>query len=275
MTGSIKNISFKKVALKENYQKPKLLDEVRSFLRVNHYSKKTEEAYLSWIKQFILFNNKTHPEKLGSEAIKNYINYLAEKRKVTAATQNQALQGILFLYKNILKKDVGWIEDIKFAQRKRHLPVVLNREEINKIFENLNGISLLISKLLYGSGMRLGECLKIRVNDIDLELKTITVRDGKGEKDRITVLPDKLYPELKEHLNKVRNLYNRDKNNKQVLAPLPYALAKKYPNAGKEFAWQYVFPAKTPVYNRDENKFYRVHLHPSTFQKEFKNTVRI
>lgn len=229
------NIAFKKIYLKRTNQKPKLLDEVRAHLRVNHYSKKTEEAYTSWIKQFIIFNNKTHPEKLGSLEIKNYLNFLAEKKNVSASTQNQALQGILFLYKNILKKDVGWIDEIKFAHRKKHLPVVLNKEEVNKVFNNLNGVSLIISQLLYGSGIRLGECLKLRVNDVDLELKTITVRDGKGEKDRITVLPDKLISSLREHLKKVRNLYNIDKKRKEIFAPLPYALARKYPNAGKEF----------------------------------------
>lgn len=274
METGISDISFKKITLKRSGQKPKLLDQVRTHLRVKHYSKKTEEAYLNWIKQFIIFNNKTHPEKLGPESIKNYLNHLAEKKRVSASTQNQALQGILFLYKNILKKDIGWIENIKFAQRKKHLPVVLNKEEVNRIFQELDGISLLVSKLLYGSGMRLGECLKLRVGDVDLELKTITVRDGKGEKDRITVLPDKLVKELKEHLSKVKNLYKMDRANNQISAPLPYALERKYPNAGKELAWQYIFPAKTAAYNKTEKKYFRVHLHPSTFQKEFKNAVR-
>lgn len=254
--------------------KPKLLDLVRTELRVNHYSPKTEESYTSWIKQFIIFNNKTHPDKLGGEEIKNFLNYLAVSRHVSASTQNQALNGVLYLYKNVLKKDPGWIDDIKFAQRRKHLPVVLTKDEVKKIFAHLEGIPLLISKLLYGSGMRLHECLKIRLQDIDLEYKTITVRDGKGEKDRITVLPDSLIADLKVHTKKARNLFDLDKKKENVEVPLPYALSEKYPNAGKEFNWQYMFPAKSLVYNKDEKKYYRVHLHESTFQKIFKDAVR-
>ncbi len=257
--------------IKEN--KPKLLDRVRIDLRTRHYSKKTEESYISWIRQYIIFNNKTHPEKMGEEEIKKFINYLAVERHVSASTQNQALNGILYLYKNILKKEIGWINDIKYAQRKRHLPVVLTKDEVNKIFENLTGIPLLISKLLYGSGMRLNECLGIRVLDIDLDYKIITVRNGKGEKDRVTILPDKLIIEIKKHLNRVRNLYSGDIKRGKVEVPLPYALDKKYPNAGKEFNWQYIFPAKSLVYNKEEKKLYRVHLHESTFQKLFKEAV--
>ena len=215
---------------------PKLLDKVRSELRTKHYSKKTEEAYTNWIKTFILFHNKRHPKDMGAEEIKAFINNLATNHHVSSATQNQALQGILFLYKNILNKDVGWIEEIKFAHRKKHLPVVLTKDEVKKIFENLDGIALMISKLLYGLGLRLGECLSLRVKDVDLELRTISVLDGKGEKDRITVLAEKLITELKTHITKVRNLYKKDFSRKNIEAPLPYALAKKYPNAGRELA---------------------------------------
>jgi integron integrase len=253
---------------------PKLLDKVRTELRTKHYSRKTETAYSNWIRRFILFNDKRHPKDMGAEEIKAFVENLVINHHVSSATQNQALQGILFLYKNILNKDVGWIDEIKFAQRKKHLPVVMNKDEVNRIFQNLKGIGLLVSKLIYGSGMRLGECLSLRVNDLDLELKTITVRDGKGEKDRITVLPEKLVAELKIHLHKVKNLYKKDFSKNNIYVPLPYALERKYPNAGREFAWQYVFPAKSLVYNKEEKKYYRVHLHTSTFQKEFKNAVR-
>ena len=256
---------------------PRLLDQVRIVMRTGHYSNRTEKAYpaiAGWIKRFILFHNKRHPKEMGDEEIKSFINNLATNHRVSSSTQNQALQAILFLYKQIMKKDVGWIEDIKFAHRKKHLPVVLTKDEVIKIFENLNGVSLLISKLIYGSGTRLNECLSLRVKDVDLELKTITVRDGKGEKDRLTVLPDKLIAELKAHINKVRNLYKKDIERKNIEVPLPYALAKKYPNTSKELAWHYLFPAKSLVYNKEEKKYYRVHLHPSTFQKEFKNAVR-
>lgn len=253
---------------------PKLLDKVRLELRTKHYSSKTEDAYTSWIKRFILFHNKRHPKDMGAEEIKSFITNLATNHHVSSSTQNQALQGILFLYKNILNKDIGWIEEIKFAHRKKHLPVVLSKDEVQMIFDNLDGIALVISKLLYGSGLRLGECLSLRVKDVDLEMNTISVRDGKGEKDRLTVLPEKLITELKTHINKVRNLHKKDFSTKNIEAPLPYALAKKYPNAGRELAWQYIFPTKSPVYNTDLKKYFRVHLHPSTFQKEFKAAVR-
>ena len=274
MSSGISNIAFKKIALKGDSDKPKLLDEVRAYLRVHQYSPKTEEAYINWIKQFILFNNTIHPNQLGPEAIKNYLNYLVEKRNVSASTQNQALQGILFLYKNILNKDVGWIDEIKFAHRKKHLPAVLNKTEVNEIFKHLSGVPLLISKMLYGSGMRLGECLKLRMKDIDFELRTITIRDGKGEKDRITILPDKLVLDLNQHFKKIKNLHKIDTDRKNVFVPLPKALSVKYPNADKELAWQYIFPAKSLVYNKELKKYFRVHLHPSTFQKEFKKAVR-
>lgn len=254
--------------------KTKLLDQVRIHLRSKYYSRKTEESYINWIKRFIFYNKKRHPGELGKDEIRNFINYLSIERHVSASTQNQALQGILYLYKNVINKEIGWIDEISHAERKKHLPVVLTKYEVNKVFEYLNGIPLLISMLLYGSGLRLGECLKIRIQDIDLEYRTIVVRNGKGEKDRITVLPDKLIQELKTHINRVRNLYNIDMKKGNVLVKLPYALDKKYPNAGKEFCWQYLFPAKSLVYSEEEGKNYRVHLHQSTFQKIFKEAVR-
>ena len=253
---------------------PKLMDKVRTELRSKHYSRKTEVAYTNWIKRFVFFHDKRHPNEMGADEIKAFINNLATNHHVSSATQNQALQGILYLYKNILNKDVGWIEEIKFIHRKKHLPVVLTKDEVKKIFENLEGITLIISKLLYGSGLRLGECLSLRIKDVDVELKTISVLDGKGEKDRITVLPEKLTAELRTHISKVRNLYKKDSIKKNIEAPLPYALVKKYPNAGKEFAWQYLFPAQNLVYSTESKKYFRVHLHPSTFQKVFKAAVR-
>ena len=264
----------KNFPVRKEGSKPKLLDMVRNELRVKHYSRKTEESYVSWIRQFIIFNNKIHPEKLGGEEIKNFLNYLAVSRHVSSSTQNQALNGVLYLYKNILKKDIGWINDIKYAQRKKHLPVVLTKDEVYRIFAYLEGVTLLISKLLYGGGLRLNECLKLRVQDMDLEYRTITIRDGKGEKDRITILPDKLITELNIHIKKVRNLYDSDKRKGNIEVPLPYALNKKYPNAGKEFNWQYMFPARSLVYMKDEKKSYRMHLHESTFQKLFRTAVK-
>ncbi len=269
----MKSLPIKRITFNKPESKPKLLDLVRIDLRTKHYSKKTEESYISWIKRYIIFNNKIHPDKLGAEEIKNFLNYLAAEKHVSASTQNQALNGILYLYKNILKKDIGWINEIKFVQRKKHLPVVLTKDEVNRIFDNLAGKALLISKLLYGSGLRLNECLKIRVQDIDFENKIITVRSGKGEKDRVTILPDKLITELKEQIRKVRNLYNKEFKKDNIEVPLPYALDKKYPNSGREFIWQYIFPAKNLVYDEEKQIFYRMHIHESTFQKLFREAV--
>jgi len=252
----------------------KLLEIIRTELRVKHYSIRTEKTYISWIKRFILFNNKRHPKEMGAEEIKAFINNLAENHHVSASTQNQALNAILYLYKEILKKDIGWINEIRFAQKRKHLPVVLTKQETNSILNKLDGVISLIAKLLYGSGLRLSECLRLRVKDLDFEYKTITVRDGKGEKDRITILPDSLISELKLHISKVKNLYKKDAAAGNIEAPLPYALDVKYPNAGREFAWQYIFPAKTLANKENSKKKFRVHINQSTFQKEFKNAVR-
>lgn len=256
----------------EHQKKIKLLDQVRITMRTKHYSPKTEESYTSWIKRFILFNNKKHPNDLGKDEIQSFINYLAVDKHVSASTQNQALQSILFLYKNIFDRELGWIEEIKFAHRKKHLPVVLTKQEVKNIINNLDGVIKLMTKLMYGSGMRLGECLKLRLKDLDPDLRIVTIRDAKGEKDRISVLPESIVEELKAHIVKVKNLHKKD-GEKEIIVALPYALNRKYPNANKEIGWQYLFPAKGIVYNENEKLKYRVHLHPSTYQKEFKKAV--
>ncbi|MCX6170592.1 MAG: integron integrase [Ignavibacteriales bacterium] len=256
-----------------NNQKLKLLDQVRITLRTNHYSRKTEESYTSWIKQFIIFNNKTHPQELGPEEIKNFITHLAVKRHVSSSTQNQALQGILYLYKNILKKEVGWIDDIKHAARVKHLPVVFSKSEVIKIFEHLEGIPRLVVSLLYGGGLRLAECLGLRVKDIDFDYKQIIVRDGKGEKDRHTVLPMSIQTELKRHLNEVYKQHKKDLNSGKGETILPYALKRKYPNAGKEFGWQYVFPADKFIKDKESGLLFRYHLHESTIQRAVKEAI--
>jgi len=257
---------------KEN--KPKLLDEVRIEMRTKHYSRKTEESYVSWIKQFIIFNNKTHPENMGKDEIKNFLNYLAVERHVSAATQNQALQGILYLYKNVLKKDVGWIEDIKHASRVKHLPVVFSKKEVIKIFDHLEGTIKLIVSLLYGGGLRLAECLNLRIKDIDFDYKQIIVRDGKGEKDRHTILPDTIIPELKKHLNEVYKRHKNDLIKGKGETILPYALRRKYSNAGKDFGWQYAFPADKFIKDKESGLVFRYHIHESTIQREVKAAIK-
>ncbi len=257
-----------------NQNKPKLLDQTRITLRANHYSPKTEESYIGWIKRFVLFNNKTHPEKMGAEEIKQFLNYLAVEKHASSSTQNQALQGILYLYKNVLRKDVGWVEDIKRVARVKHLPVVFSRNEAAAIIGKLDGTIKTIVSLLYGTGMRLGEVLSLRVKDVDIEMNQIIVRDGKGEKDRITLLPSKLIPILRDHISKVRNLHEKDLKEGVGKTKLPYALDKKYPNAGREFGWQYVFPAKGFVYDKENKIKFRYHIHESVIQKELKIAMK-
>lgn len=260
--------------IKTNSNKIKLLDQVRIEMRTNHYSPKTEESYVGWIKKFILFNGKIHPEKLGIEEIRNFVNDLAVKKKVAASTQNQALQAILYLYKNIIKKDIGWIENIKHAARVKHLPVVFSKRETMKIFEHFEGTPKLVVSLLYGSGLRLAECLNLRIKDIDFDYKQIIVRDGKGEKDRHSVLPTTIIPELKSHLNEVYKQHKKDLTSGKGETVLPYALKRKYPNAGKEFGWQYVFPADKFIKEKESGLIFRYHLHESTIQRAVKDAIK-
>ena len=253
---------------------PKLLDKVRTELRSKHYSRKTETAYTNWIKRFIFFHNKRHPKDMGAEEIKSFVDNLVTNHHVSSATQNQALQGILFLYKNILNKDVGWIENIKRSSRVKHLPVVLSKKEVEKVFKNLDGTNKIIVSLLYGSGLRLSESLKLRIKDIDFDYKQILVRDGKGEKDRHTILPDSVIPDLKKHLNGVYLKHKEDLKKGKGETTLPYALKKKYPNAGKEFGWQYAFPADKFIKDKDSGLVLRWHIHESTIQRAVKEAVK-
>ena len=193
---------------------------------------------------------------------------------LTGSTQNQALQGILYLYKNILNRDVGWIENIKRSTRVKHLPVVLSKQEVKKVFEKLDGTNKIIVSLLYGGGLRLAEALQLRIKDIDFDYKQILVRDGKGEKDRHTILPDTVIPELKQHLNNVYVLHKEDLKCGRGETILPYALKKKYPNAGKEFKWQYVFHADNYIRQKESGLIFRWHIHESTVQRAVKQAVK-
>lgn len=242
-------------------------------MRAAHYSKSTEKSYVNWIKQFILFNNKTHPEKLDADEIKKFISYLANQKQVASSTQNQALNAILYLYKNIIKKEIKFVDGLSYVKRIKHLPTVFSRDEAKKVITQLEGVIELFIKMLYGTGMRLSEGLRLRVKDIDFDEKQLTVRDGKGEKDRITILPDKLVEPLKEHIKKVKNLHLRDLKAGLGATILPYALERKYPNASKEFSWQYVFPAKSFIYDKDKKLKYRYHIHESVIQKAVRTAI--
>jgi integron integrase len=252
----------------------KLLDLVRDEIRYRHYSIRTEQAYVQWIKRFIIFHNKKHPAQMGAKEIKEYLTYLAVKQSVSSSTQNQALNAIIFLYKDVLKQNVEDFSDFKRAKLPQKVPLVLNQLEIEKLFQNLDGVYFLIAKLLYGSGLRLLEALRLRIKDIDFTYKEITVRDGKGAKDRVTLLPVSAIEPLKLHLKKVRIIHRLDLTAGLGEVYLPDALERKYPKASKSWAWQYVFPAPRISVDPRSGKKRRHHLSESMVQKEIKNAVR-
>jgi len=254
--------------------KPKLLDKVRFTLRANRYSPKTEEAYVKWIKEYILYNNKEHPKNLKKEALERFLTYLAIDRKVSASTQNQAMNSVLYLYKKVLNIEIGWLEDVRRAKRSLRLPVVFTKKEVRDVLTNLDGTSKLVASFLYGGGLRLGEALRLRIKDIDFEYKIITVREAKGEKDRKTILPTALISDLKAQLKKIKVIHDKDLKSGKGETILPSALREKYPNAGKEFGWQYLFPADKFVYAEKNKFYYRYHLHESTVQKRIKEAIR-
>ena len=211
---------------------------------------------------------------MGAEEIKAFINNLVTNRHVSSSTQNQALSAILYLYKNVLRKEVGWLENIIRAHSSKRLPVVFTKSEVKEIFNYLDGIPRLVCSLLYGSGLRLGEALRLRIKDINFEYKQIIVRESKGEKDRITTLPESLIPDLKQHLNKVYLLHKNDLKKGKGKTELPHALAGKYPNADKDFYWQYAFPADKFIKDNETGLIYRYHIHESTIQKSIKEAIK-
>lgn len=224
-------------------QTPKLLTQVRNRIRIKHYSIRTEEAYLSWIKQYIRFHQLRHPADLDKNAIEDFLSDLAVNRNVAASTQNQAKSALLFLYKEVLALELPWLDDIEQARKPKKLPVVLSLEETRAILKRLDGTHALIGQLLYGCGLRLLEACRLRVKDVDFAQKQLLVRDGKGQKDRVTMLPASLAPLLQAHLVKVKALHQQDLADGYGAVHLPHALARKYLSAAQEWPWQYVFPA--------------------------------
>jgi integron integrase len=255
-------------------QKPKLLEQVRQAIRTRHYSYMTEKAYVGWIKRFIFFHNKRHPAEMGEAEIAQFLSALAQERHVSASTQNQALNALLFLYHEILGKEIGYIGGVVRAKRPIRLPVVLSRQEVKAILSSLSGIEWIMVTLLYGAGLRLMECMRLRVKDIDLTVNQITVRSGKGDKDRRTMLPLSVKDALHKHLKWVRARYKRDLESGFDGVSLPYALERKYPNAAKEWGWQWVFPASKLYVDRVTGAKKKHHLHESVLQKTVKDAVR-
>jgi len=221
----------------------KLLDRARDLIRVKHYSIRTEQTYLHWMKEFILFHNKRHPAEMGAPEVEAYLTHLAVERKVAPSTQNVAMQSILFLYRELLGVELTGINALR-AKKDKRLPVVLTKAEVHLVLEQISDPTFrLQAKLLYGTGMRLLECLRLRVKDLDFGQNQIVVRDTKGNEDRVTLLPEQLKPILQEHLRHVKALHESDRQAGYGAVYLPYALERKYPNAGKEWGWQYLFPA--------------------------------
>ncbi len=223
---------------------PKLLDQVRGKIRLKHYSIRTEQAYVDWIRRFILFHNKRHPTDMGASEVEAFLTHLAVKGKVAASTQNQARSALLFLYKEVLDQALPWMDDITLAKRPLRLPVVLTHAEVKAVLERLRGTHGLLARLLYGAGMRLMEGLRLRVKDLDFERRELLVREGKGAKDRITMLPVTLIDPLKNHLIRVKTLHGEDLRQGYGAVYLPDALERKYPNAHRDWGWQYVFPSR-------------------------------
>ena len=253
---------------------PRLLDQVRHALRLRHYSRRTETAYVRWITRFVRFHGKRHPRELGEAEVTAFLTWLAEKRDVSASTQTQALSALLFLYRNVLNADFPWLEHVVRAPRRQRLPVVLSRDEVRGVLKRMRGQERLVAALLYGSGLRLLEALRLRVKDVDFANSQIVVRSGKGDKDRITMLPQALRAELTRHLRAVMAVHERDRARGGGRVELPTALARKFPNAGHEWAWQYVFPASRAPVDANTGERRRHHLHESAVQRAVTRAVR-
>ena len=258
----------------EPAQKPKLLDRLREALRSRHYSRRTEQTYCHWVKRFIYFHNVRHPAQMAEPEINAYLTHLAVKDKVSASTQNQALSALLFLYRYVLDRKVGDLGEVIRARKPRHVPVVMTREETKAVLSRLEGEKWLMASLMYGAGLRLMECLRLRVQDIDFARNEILVRDGKGAKDRITMLPESLAGPLREHLQKGKVVHERDLSERWGRVQMPYALDRKYPNAAADWGWQWAFPQDNRWKNTKTGLEGRHHVHETIIQRGVKEAVR-
>jgi integron integrase len=252
----------------------KLLDEVRDLMRLRHYSIRTERCYCDWIARFIRFHGKRHPREMAEAEVTAFLTHLARDENVAASTQNQALSALLFLYKEVLKLEIGWLDGVERATKPKRLPVVLGRDEVHKIFIHLHGMPRLMAGLLYGSGLRLMECVRLRVKDVDFGYARITVRDGKGAKDRVTMLPVNLAAGLQRHLKKVEAQHEEDLEAGFGAVFLPEALGRKYPNAARQWAWQWFFPSSRISFDPRSGERRRHHVDESVLQVAVKNAVR-
>ena len=254
--------------------KPRLLDQVRQRICVKHYSRSTEKTYIHWIKAFIHFHNLRHPRDMGAAEVEAYLSHLATAREVAAGTQNQAMHAILFLYKEVLGIDLPWLNGITRAKPSQRLPTVLTQAEAQALLHHTSGLPGLVVRLLYGTGMRLMEGLRLRVKDIDFEHRQIVIRAGKGDKDRVTMLPDSLVEPLRQRLADRRKMHDLDLARGMADVELPHALERKYPNAGKEFGWQYIFAAADYSADPRSGVIRRHHIHEKTIQRHVKQAAQ-
>lgn len=252
----------------------KLLDQVRDAIRLKHYSYRTEQTYIGWIRRYIIFHDKQHPKDMGGAEVEAFLTHLAVVRTVSASTQNQALSALLFLYRHVLGRELGKLEAVR-AKRSKYLPTVLTRDEVRSVFQKMSGVSGLVLKVLYGSGLRLSEGLSLRVKDLDFGQRQIVVRNPKGHESRVTMLPDTLLEALQDPLRKVKHLHNLALGQGHGSVYLPFALERKYPHANRAWIWQYVFPS--PSRSRDPRSgiVRRHHLHESGVQRSLKQAVRL
>lgn len=251
-----------------------LLQEVQARIRARHLSYRTEKTYLHWIRRFIRYHKRRHPREMGGPEVEDFLSSLAVDRKVSASTQNQALAAVLFLYRDVLEIRLPWLEHVIRAKRPQRLPVVLTREEVQQVLSQLSGDEWLIASMLYGSGMRLGECVQLRVKDLDLSRCEILIRDAKGQKDRVTILPDALAPKLRAHLERVRRRYDTDREANQPGVTLPFAIRRKYPGAETSWTWFWVFPSPSLCLDPYSHELVRHHLYPQNLQRAVKLAVR-
>lgn len=252
---------------------PRLLDRVRLAVRQRHYSRKTERAYVGWIRRFILFHGKRHPAGMGEEEVSRYLSHLASRGRVSPSTQNQALSAILFLYRRVLKQELAWLEGVQRARKNPRVPVVLTRREVDAILSRTTGTHRLIAAMLYGSGLRLLECLRLRIKDVDLERNELTIRDGKGRKDRRTLIATAVRSDLIAHIERTRIRHQRDLARGAGSVELPHALDRKYSRAAWEWGWQWVFPAARHYTDRQTARRRRHHIHETVVQRAIKDAV--
>ncbi len=253
----------------------KLLDQLRDAIRAKHYSYRTEQTYIDWCKRYILYHKKRHPAEMGIPEIQAFIIYLATDRNVAASTQNQALSAILFLYRNVLGREIEFPTDILRAKKPERLPTVLTKAEALSVIDKMNGVTKLMVQLLFSSGLRLMECLRLRIKDIDFSSHQIIVRDAKGENDRSVPLPESIVFDLRLHIQRVKFLHQRDLSEGYGEVHLPYALERKYPSANREPGWQYVFPASQRSLDPQTGKTMRHHLNENVLQRALKQAVRL